>query len=187
MVDSLIARQMSSLTINEREQAYFDIHGISNTVETPELVQQAYVDLEIELFQLEDAAAYRQAESLDPDYVQDKRLRLKFLRADRFNPKKAALRMARHFEAKLDLFGPSKLCHEITQNDLNPGDMDALATGIGHLPIRDSVGRLVRVSFSHDGLDIAGSSMGIVSIYYFMTMYMLHFLQEWDSNLFLVS
>ena len=95
--------------------------------------------------------------------------------------------MARHFEAKLDLFGPSKLCHEITQNDLNPGDMDALVTGIGHLPIRDSVGRLVRVSFSHDGLDIAGSSMEIVSIYYFMTMYMLHFLQEWDSNLFLVS
>ena len=162
LVDSLIAKQMSSLTMDQREQAYFDIHGISNNEEAPDLIQQSNLEMESELDILEEASAYRTALALNAAYVRDDRLRLKFLRADRFDPKKAALRMARHFEAKLDLFGASKLCQDITQNDLNPGDMDALVTGVGHLPIRDSVGRLVRISFSHNGVDIAGSTMEIV-------------------------
>lgn len=163
-VDSLIAKQMSSLTMDQREQTYYDIHGISNNKETPELIQQSHLEMETQLSIMAEAAAYRKAEELNPTYVRDDQFRLKFLRADRFDAKKAALRMARHFEAKLDLFGESKLCEDITQNDLTPGDMDALVTGVGHLPIRDSTGRLVRISFSHNGVDIAGSTMQIVSI-----------------------
>ncbi|CAJ1949909.1 unnamed protein product [Cylindrotheca closterium] len=170
LVDSLIAKQMSSLTMDQREQAYFDIHGISNNDETPELIQQSMLEMEAELGILEDAAAYRKALDLNSQYVRQDRFRLKFLRADRFDPKKAALRMARHFEAKLDLFGQEKLCQDITQNDLNPGDMDALVTGVGHLPIRDSVGRLVRISFSHNGVDIAGSTMEILRALFYSLM-----------------
>lgn len=160
-VDSLIAKQMSSLSMKEREQAYFDIHGISSTVETPEMIQQAYLELDQELSKLGEGA-YRKAEGINPSYVRDERLRLKFLRADRFDAKKAALRMARHFEAKLDLFGASKLCQDITQNDLKPGDLDSLVTCVGHLPIRDSVGRLVRTSFWHNNMDLAGNVMKMV-------------------------
>lgn len=170
LVDSLIAKQMSSLTMDQREQTYYDIHGISNNKETPELILQSHLEMETQLSIMKEAAAYRKAEALNPAYVRDDQFRLKFLRADRFDAKQAALRMARHFEAKLDLFGESKLCEDISQNDLTPGDMDALVTGVGHLPIRDSTGRLVRISFSHNGVDIAGSTMQILRALFYSLM-----------------
>ena len=38
-IDSLIATQMSRLSTNEREKAYFDIHGISGEIEeSPEMI-----------------------------------------------------------------------------------------------------------------------------------------------------
>jgi hypothetical protein len=150
-VDSLIADQMSKLTTNEREQAYFDIHGISSLVqETPELIDNCLKELDEEMLRLKDKGAYEKALSEDPEYVHNYNFRLKFLRADRFDAKKAALRLARHFEVKLDLFGVSKLVKDITQNDLDEGDMDSAMSGISvHLPARDSVGRLVRLTLAN--------------------------------------
>jgi hypothetical protein len=166
-VDSLIAQQMSKLSIDEREQAYYDIHGITNiTEESPEMIQACMEALEEEISGLKDSAAYEQALSRNPSYVQGYAFRLKFLRADRFCPKKAALRLARHFEAKLELFGPSKLVQDITQQDLQEGDMDAMTIYVGHLPVRDSVGRLVRLTLENQ--DFMSSSDGVVSIYLFI-------------------
>jgi hypothetical protein len=165
-VDSLIAQQMSKLSMYEREQAYFDIHGITNiTEETPEMIQTCMDKLDEEITRLQETAAYEQALSRNPMYVQEYAFRLKFLRADRFDAKKAALRLARHFEAKLELFGPSKLVQDITQSDLQEGDMDAMVVLIGHLPVRDSVGRLVRLTISNEDDRFMTSTDGVVSIY----------------------
>eukprot|EP00980_Cylindrotheca_fusiformis_P028528 scaffold22607_cov123-Cylindrotheca_fusiformis.AAC.25 len=148
-IDSLIAQQMSKLSTDEREKAYFDIHGIANAIEeTPELVQTRMQALDDEIGLLKETAAYQLAMTQNPAFVQDAAFRLKFLRADKFDAKKAALRLARHFDVKLDLFGPSKLVQDIQQADLEEGDIDALLVFIGHLPIRDSVGRLVRVTMA---------------------------------------
>ena len=147
-IDSLIATQMSRLSTNEREKAYFDIHGISGEIEeSPEMIKESMAALEKEISKIKSKEAYQKAVSLDPWYVQNPVFKLKFLRADRFEANKAALRMVRHFQTKLDLFGEERLVKDITQDDLEEGDFAPLLLGSSiHVPVRDSVGRLVRLT-----------------------------------------
>jgi hypothetical protein len=71
-----------------------------------------------------------------------------FLRAENFDSQLAAKRMLRFFEQKLELFGPDKLCKDITLRDLNIEDMQCLINGHQQiLPTRDSSGRVAIVHF----------------------------------------
>jgi hypothetical protein len=66
------------------------------------------------------------------------------LRTDRFHAKKAACRVINHFHKKLELFGASKLCKDITLEDFDPGSMAVLESGhCTLLPARDRADRLV--------------------------------------------
>jgi hypothetical protein len=70
------------------------------------------------------------------------------LRADDYDPYKAALRLVRHFESKLNLFGEELLCKDITQDDLDEETLKCLYSGwIQDLPVRDMAGRVVNVAF----------------------------------------
>ena len=69
-----------------------------------------------------------------------------FLRADAFDVKHAAARIASFFQAKLELFGPEKLSKEIGINDLNQDDIECLESGYCQvLPGRDRAGRVILV------------------------------------------
>jgi hypothetical protein len=104
--------------------------------------------LEEALLKLAHKDAYDLAEAMNPEYVQHKEFQLKFLRADRFVAKNAALRLARHFQAKLELFGRYKLTQDIVQDDLDEDDISALYSGfVQLLPMRDRAGRGVAVWF----------------------------------------
>jgi hypothetical protein len=97
---------------------------------------------------LADKDAYDLAEAMNPEYVRSKEFLLKFLRADHFVAKNAALRLARHFQAKLDLFGRYKLAQDIVQDDLDEDDMAVLYDGSNQMmPMRDRAGRAVAVWF----------------------------------------
>eukprot|EP00980_Cylindrotheca_fusiformis_P027554 scaffold21161_cov59-Cylindrotheca_fusiformis.AAC.1 len=40
-IDSIIARQLASLSVQEREKAYMDVHGVSEeVVETPQMIKE---------------------------------------------------------------------------------------------------------------------------------------------------
>ncbi len=65
---------------------------------------------------------------MSKDYVSPN-FRLKFLRAEKFDAHLAAVRMALHFEEKLELFGEDKLAREIIQSDLDEDDMASLSSG----------------------------------------------------------
>jgi len=81
---------------------------------------------------------------MDSSYVLNPKLRLRFLRADRFDAPLAAVRFTKFFDKKLHLFGPDLLVREITQDDLNEEDMEALYGGMAlDLPFRDRAGRLI--------------------------------------------
>lgn len=159
--DSIVAQQMSSLSQKDREEVYYGLHGISlEDKESPEFLQGKLVELDDALQQLrhkQTISSYETALAIDPSYVKDPDFCVKFLRADRFDASAAALRIARHFEAKLELFGLSKLCQDIVQDDLDEDDMDALYSGTNQsLAVRDRAGRLVSVwvpSPSHRKLD----------------------------------
>lgn len=66
-----------------------------------------------------------------PSYSDSAHFRLRFLRADTFDAKKAARRFVQFFEERLDLFGPQvglgKEC--ITLDDLSEDDLEALECG----------------------------------------------------------
>lgn len=152
LADSLIAQQLSGLSMREREQVYYDVHGVRDEVdETQPLLVEAAIHRLVHkelprLQQKHSAYAYTLAVAQDKTYVHRQEFLLKFLRAELFDPAAAALRMVRHFETKLDLFGPDALSRDITQDDdlTDPDDVATLYGGQAQiLPFRDRAGRNV--------------------------------------------
>lgn len=160
IVESMTAREMYSLPSEEREKVYHDLHGVSTevteVVETPTFVQNHLCMLLKEMEKIAGNKAYLKAMELGPEYVQDTNFLLKFLRADKFDVKAAARRLANHFESKLDLFGPDLLVRDIQQDDLDQDDLQSLYHGdmVYDLPIRDRAGRLIFFQYSHSETDI---------------------------------
>src|SRR6056300_1010636 len=144
-VDDMIASHMERLSVDDREKVYMDVHAVPDTVtETPELIHLSLLDLQNEIELLPDKQAYNLAERLSSEYVHDRDFRLAFLRCEKFDCAKAALRIIRHFQMKLDLFGVEKLVMHITQDDLDVEDMEALYSSSGRfLNAFDSAGRII--------------------------------------------
>jgi hypothetical protein len=146
-----LAQDLNQLSLKEREDILHDIHGVSDAVEEePDFVAHTLLELDMWIGKRKNktiAEAYKMAETLSPSYVQARKFRLMFLRADRFDAKDAATRMFRHFEQKLELFGASKLCKDITLEDMGPEDLECLHNGHSTLlPIRDQAGRVINVT-----------------------------------------
>lgn len=149
--DALVAKQMTELTSQEREKVYHDLHGISEDIlETVPFIRGALAEFDWELKTLQNKDAYEMARFMNPKYVEDPKFRLRFLRTDLFDAKKAALRFVRHFQAKLELFGRDKLARDIVQDDLSEEDMDTLySCFLQVLPTRDQGGRRVTMAFPY--------------------------------------
>src|SRR5210317_1798076 len=129
-VDDMIASRMAKLSVDDREKVYMDVDAVPDTVtETPELIHLSLLDLQNEIELLPDKKAYNLAERLSSEYVHDQDFRLAFLRCEKFDCAKAALRIIRHFQMKLDLFGVEKLVMHITQDDLDADSIDDLYFG----------------------------------------------------------
>jgi hypothetical protein len=145
-----LARGMSQLSVNELEQSLYDIHGVSELIEEPpQFVTQKLYDLDAALAVMDMTMkqSYNLAMQANPSYVQSEAFRLKFLRADTFDASAAAKRMARHLDAKLQLFGVQKLTKDLGMEDLFPEDLEVMESGwFTVLPLRDRAGRLVVVN-----------------------------------------
>jgi hypothetical protein len=102
-------------------------------------------DLDRYLANTRKKVAYEEAKYLNEAYVTDPAFRLMFLRSKRFDPKKAAFRLVKHFECKKKLFGAGEILgREILLSDLNEDDMISLESGfIQVLPTRDAAGRSI--------------------------------------------
>jgi hypothetical protein len=148
-VDSLLAKELNQLSMRERETIYEEIHGVDKGVEeTPELDAASLAYLDQELRKIPFKPAYDQAARLSPHYVTDRKFCLKFLRADSFDPKKAAIRLVKFMEEKLKLFGPKTLVREVYLSDMNKDDITCLKSGcLQLLPLRDRAGRAILGNF----------------------------------------
>ena len=154
--DAWLARELTHMTIQEREQVFHDIHGVSDTVsETPDLLADSLKELDRCLEVLVnkerkrrpnyDTTAYQLARSTDAAFVQE--TRLLFLRCDQFrNIPATAKKFIQFWNHKLQLFGPDLLTKPITLRDLSKDVADFLSLESGFLqllPARDSAGRAV--------------------------------------------
>jgi hypothetical protein len=142
---AMLAEEMNQLSVEEREKALEDVHGIARVVDEPqEFIEACLALVEKELTTVSSKTAYDLASSMSKEYTSSKSMRLMFLRAESFDPYKAASRMVRFFDEKCELFGADKLTKDITLDDLDPDDIAALERGMYQvLPKKDCAGRKV--------------------------------------------
>lgn len=145
VLDSVIANELAQLTMSDREKLLCEIHGVPSKIrETPQMIEESLHMLHKEITNTKSKDAYQQALELNPAFVEDPKFQLKFLRSERFDHLEAAKRLIKFFEWKSELFDPSLLATNITQDHLDDEDLDGLYNGMGmDLPFRDRAGRLV--------------------------------------------
>jgi hypothetical protein len=143
--EKLLVKEMNELQIEERQQVYEDIHGVADVVpECPAFINRSIIELTKELSRIGKKPAYDRALFMRPEYVEARDFRIKFLRSERFDAKKTAVRLVDHFQMKLELFGLDKLVKDITLDDLDEDDMSSLLDGsMQILPEKDRSGRSV--------------------------------------------
>ena len=125
VADSLMARDLNELSLQEREEAADEIHGVVNNskfVENPQAIAKALELLDKELKRIQQSTpenksltggnideptkAYCEALELDPSYSAQEDFRLMFLRAEGLDkPENAAARILKFFDIKKKLFG----------------------------------------------------------------------------------
>ena len=164
--DTLV-EELNALSVREREGVYNEIHGMSNlSEETPELLDTSMKSLKaaIELIPKKKRHALNHAMFLKPTLIHDEAFVLMFLRADYFDINKAADRMYKFFDLKLELFGEDKLVERITYEDLDEEDREVADSGcVNTLANKDSKGRPLLVWTSR-GFDEKWSYRSIVSV-----------------------
>ena len=147
--EAFFAAELARLSIQERDESLYDVHGVSDIQEEKaEFVQRCFEDVEeaISIMPDMDKMAYLHARDLDEAYVSNAGFLLMFLRASSFDIKSAASRIIAFFDTKLDLFGPEKLARDITFDDLDEEDIHCLESGYAQmLPGRDLAGRAIFV------------------------------------------
>jgi hypothetical protein len=157
-VEEILASEMESLSLEEREQIIFDIHGFSEDRQEEEkeaTLNELLETMDVEINKLhheKNNEAYLQAKYLNEVYVTDRAFRLMFLRSERYDPKCAAERFVAHFTIKRNLFGSGEILgRDIRLSDLSKDDIETLECGfIQMLPSRDGGGRtIVAMSPSH--------------------------------------
>jgi hypothetical protein len=143
-VISMIAQDMTRLSLQEREKAENDVHGIGHgDIETPELLDRCITEMDACLEATKRGTAFELAEAMDRSYTSNFDLRAMFVRAELYCASEAAQRIIRFFECKRDLFGTGLLTKDITLEDLDDDDdIEALESGGLQLcPAKDCAGR----------------------------------------------
>lgn len=149
-LDSMMAQEVSQLSFIDRSSIYEEIHGVQSLAiqESPQLLQQALENFQqqLEIFPGKKAA-YDDAMIAGSSYVCSDELRLKFLRADFFDAKKAVARFLMHLENVFEFFGPLALQRPLQYSDLGRKETELLRKGMMQiLPSRDRAGRLVQIA-----------------------------------------
>ena len=143
--NAILADALAQMSIQERENAYENTHGVSQVIEeTPDMVFQKLAELDTELFKITHKPAFEMALQINPGYINDQKFRIMFLRAEYFDPRKAATRLVLFLEKKLHYFGRDALARNVHLSDLDKDDMRMLKSGqMQILPSRDRAGRLI--------------------------------------------
>lgn len=146
-LSTLIASELSKMTLEDREKVLEEVHGVvENNQEDPDEIQILFEKVQEELKRIRYKQAYEKAAFLSNTYVTDPEFVLHFLRADNYKPRKAAVRLVEHFKHKLELFGEDALVREIMYDDLTEDEKAILRTGfVQVLPDTDRAGRYVFV------------------------------------------
>jgi len=167
-LSSLIASELTKLSLEDRVKALEEVHGVvENIEEDPEEIKRLIEQVKEELKRLRYKQAYEKAAFLSTNYVNNPEFVLPFLRADNYNPRHAAIRLAEHFKFKLELFGEHTLVRDILYDDLTADEQLILNSGfVQRLPSSDTAGRQIVVCNMSEFLKIGNLKNVCRAIWY---------------------
>lgn len=147
-VDELLSKQLQQLSFQDREMINEEIHGVVCLCpdETPEMLVESLRMLTLEIDKITSKVGYNTALTLfgPTSYVNTDDFRLKFLRSELFDPKKAAIRLVNFLDLVLEYYGTEALRRPIMLSDLGKEEIESLRAGNHQiLPFRDRSGRKV--------------------------------------------
>ncbi len=152
-VDNLLSDELMQLSIRDRTAIQEEIHGVNclATDETPSFLRSSLLRLATELDQNlpeQIAQAYRRSQELPNTYVNTHAFRLRFLRCELFDTRKAAIRMANFLNLLLDYYGEYALERPIRLSDMSKEELKYMRKGrYQYLPFRDRSGRRIGIIF----------------------------------------
>jgi len=187
--ESIIARELMHLSIQERDEVLHDLHGVASTVEEkPEFVEKCLYDLETELADIEadKKKVFEDVMSTNPSYVGDRGFRIMFLRSVKFDAPRAAGLMVNYFEKKARLFGMASIARNVVIRDLDKDAMACLKSGYVQLvPGKDRSGRSVLMGVAK--LKRCVSEVGFAQAFWYMAMAALEDEEAQRKGLVMVS
>ncbi|CAJ1932776.1 unnamed protein product [Cylindrotheca closterium] len=143
-IDALLSEGMNALSFAEREEQQEVLHGVEKAIaEEDDFIETALKDLEEHLTRMKHGTVYEIAERMDSTYVHARAFRVTFLRGKRYDAKASAKQMLSFFEVKQQLFGNANLAKDITIDDLDENDREALKVGSIQLAGKDTSNRQV--------------------------------------------
>jgi len=150
-IDDLLSKELLQMSIQDRNTIYEEIHGVQTLAptETPALIQTALAQLATELMLVHPAhkVAYERSRQHRVTYINTAEFRLRFLRCELFDAKKAAIRMVHFLDLLLEVFGEYALQRPIQMTDFNRDEMVIFRSGLQQLlPYRDRSGRRLYAS-----------------------------------------
>ena len=147
-VDALLSKDLHQLSLTDRNAIGEEVHGVSllTPEETPQFLEKSLVRLSEELDRIPNEklskASYLRSQLLPWTYVNSRDFRLRFLRSDLFDAKKAAHRIVMFLDIASELFGPDVLQRPIQMKDFPKGEEQLFRIGnVQVLPFRDRSGR----------------------------------------------
>ena len=155
-VDNLMSKELLQLSLLDRNEIYEEIHGVLSLApkESPQFLDSALLRLSEELDLIladnngsyncspSSKAAFKKSQEFPNTYIDDRDFRLRFIRSEMFDAKKAAIRMVKFLDIAYDLFGKDALKQPIQIKDLTKAETKHMRTGVLQiLPYRDRSGR----------------------------------------------
>lgn len=161
-VEALLLSEFNKLSIDEQVKALDDIYSAGSELkENPAFIRQLLGEFERQV-EAGNYPIYELAVNQDRSYVEDPAFRLKFLRANLHDVKKAVKQMITFLHLKGKYFGAEKIARDITLDDLTPDDLKLMLAGRFHIQAEtDRHGRAVFFIFpeKEKGQDV-GSEVG---------------------------
>ena len=147
-IDHVLAEELNEMSFKDRNDIQEEIHCVKSFVvaETPELIDRSLTKLrhEVQALPIDARRAYDDTLVTDSNYAHSQEFCLKFLRAELFDAKKAAARMAKYLTLMFKIFGPIALTRPMRFDDLEKKEQEEMKTGfLQTLPSRDKRGRLI--------------------------------------------
>jgi hypothetical protein len=161
------AQKLLNLSFRDRNVINEEIHGVTCMApeESQEHLDAALYSLSLEIGEIKDKPAYNQAQDMHLSsggvggqiaYVNTDSFRLRFLRCELFDTKKAAARIVKYLDLVCEAYGPYALTRPILLSDLSRNEMSFLRGGDYQLlPYRDRSGRRILCIVTNNWNDIS--------------------------------